>query len=63
MIFNGQKSHGDEMVMRAQDYLENNFSEKFPWRSYLKNSLSDVGISTVDLLKRQAIRPWNIFNG
>ncbi|MGJ1509433.1 GlxA family transcriptional regulator [Sphingobacterium siyangense] len=28
MIFNGQKSHGDEMVMRAQDYLENNFSEK-----------------------------------
>jgi transcriptional regulator GlxA family with amidase domain len=28
MIFNGQKSHGDEMVMRVQDYLENNFSEK-----------------------------------
>ncbi|MGJ1416373.1 GlxA family transcriptional regulator [Sphingobacterium multivorum] len=28
MIFNGQKSHGAEMVMRAQDYLENNFSEK-----------------------------------
>ncbi|RKF31675.1 AraC family transcriptional regulator [Sphingobacterium siyangense] len=28
MIFNGQKSHGDEMVMHAQDYLENNFSEK-----------------------------------
>ncbi|WP_313263328.1 GlxA family transcriptional regulator [Sphingobacterium sp.] len=28
MIFNGQKSHGDEMIMRAQDYLEKNFTEK-----------------------------------
>ncbi|OCA79542.1 AraC family transcriptional regulator [Chryseobacterium contaminans] len=28
IIFNGQKSHGDEMVVQAQEYIEQNFSEK-----------------------------------
>jgi len=28
MIFNGQKTHGDEIIMRAQDYLEKNFTKK-----------------------------------
>lgn len=28
IIFNGQKSHGDEMVIQAQEYIEQNFSEK-----------------------------------
>ncbi|MDW9382396.1 GlxA family transcriptional regulator [Chryseobacterium sp. JV558] len=28
IIFNGQKSHGDEMIIQAQEYIEKNFSEK-----------------------------------
>lgn len=28
IIFNGQKAHGDEMVIQAQEYIEKNFSEK-----------------------------------
>lgn len=28
MIFNGQKTHGDEVVVKAQEYIEKNFTEK-----------------------------------
>lgn len=28
VIFNGQKSHGDEVVIKAQEYIEKNFFEK-----------------------------------
>lgn len=28
IIFNGQKSHGDKMIIQAQEYIEQNFSEK-----------------------------------
>ncbi|WP_426482312.1 GlxA family transcriptional regulator [Chryseobacterium sp. R2ACT005] len=28
IIFNGQKSHGDDMIIQAQEYIEKNFSEK-----------------------------------
>lgn len=27
-IFNGQKSHGDELIKKAQEYIEHNFDEK-----------------------------------
>jgi transcriptional regulator GlxA family with amidase domain len=33
MIFSGQKSHGDEVVMKAQEYIENNFYEKISMES------------------------------
>ncbi|MGE8380096.1 MAG: GlxA family transcriptional regulator [Sphingobacterium sp.] len=28
VIFNGQKRHGDEMIIKAQEYIEHNFAEK-----------------------------------
>jgi len=28
VIFNGQKTHGDEVVVKAQEYIEKNFTEK-----------------------------------
>lgn len=38
-IFSGQKSHGDEMVVEAQNYLENHFQEKVSV-DYLSSKLS-----------------------
>ena len=38
-IFTGQKSHGDEMVIKAQEYIENNLDEKVSVE-YLSNQFS-----------------------
>jgi transcriptional regulator GlxA family with amidase domain len=46
VIFNGQKSHGDEMVQKAQAYIEKNLSEKFSMERL--SSLFSVGRRNFD---------------
>ncbi len=75
MIFNGQKSHGDEMVMRAQDYLENNFSEKISMeklsekftvgrRNFDRRFIKATGNTPVEYLQRikveSAKKSWKV---
>lgn len=63
MIFNGQKSHGDEMIMRAQDYLEKNFTEKISMdklsalftigrRSFDRRFIRATGNTPIEYLQR-----------
>jgi len=66
VIFNGQKKHGDEMVIKAQEYIEQNFAEKISIqklserftvgrRSFDRRFIKATGNTPIEYLQRVKI--------
>lgn len=66
VIFNGQKTHGDEVVVKAQEYIEKNFTEKISMeelsskftvgrRNFDRRFIKATGNTPVEYLQRVKI--------
>lgn len=66
VIFNGQKTHGDEVVVKAQEYIEKNFAEKISMeelsskftvgrRNFDRRFIKATGNTPVEYLQRVKI--------
>lgn len=66
VIFNGQKSHGDEMIVKAQEYIEKNYTDKISMeqlsqrftvgrRNFDRRFIKATGNTPVEYLQRVKI--------